>query len=150
VNQIHRKPSLDVVLSRSGKVHILVKPERIQNFNGKPFYAALAGAAALGAFAFANNSVAESDKKIQIESAGSSGGSASCEQLMLNPEKFLGEKPDADLGPMLLQVSSSLELGGVKSKIVTISCGAQSSTYRVTYVMQKDSWMIKKWARLEN
>lgn len=150
MNQIHRKPSLDVVLSRSGKVHILVKPARIQNFKSKLFYAALAGAAALGAFAFANNSAAELDTKIQIESAGSSGGGASCEQLMLNPEKFLGENPDAVLGSVQLKVSSSQELGGVKSKVVTISCGAQSSTYRVTYVMQKDSWKIKKWARLEN
>lgn len=151
VHQIHRNPKLDVFLSRSGKVHILVDVDGDGNKKprGKFFYAVMAGVTALGALMLATSSIAETKSIAPVELAGSPVAVTNCDQLMLNPDKFLAKENSSSQDQLQLKVISEQQLGGVKSKDVSVSCGAQTSDYRVTYIKQKDVWNIKKWVRLE-
>lgn len=152
VHQIHRNPKLDVFLSRSGKVHILVDVDGDGNKKprGKFFYAVMAGVTALGALMLATSSIAETKSIAPVELAGSPVAVTNCDQLMLNPDKFLAKENSSSQDQLQLKVISEQQLGGVKSKVVSVSCGTQRSEYRVTYIKQKDVWNITKWVRLEN
>ena len=42
------------------------------------------------------------------------------------------------------------QIGGVQSRLIQVSCDSESEILRLTLVLQQKSWILKKFARLEN
>jgi len=55
-----------------------------------------------------------------------------------------------DISPIGISQESQLQIGGVRSTVVSISCQANQTRLRITEVLQKGSWEIKETAQLDN
>lgn len=55
-----------------------------------------------------------------------------------------------DISPIGISQESQLQIGGVRSTVVSISCLASETRLRITEVKQKGAWKIKETAQLDD
>lgn len=57
---------------------------------------------------------------------------------------------DRDVSPIDFSQESQIQIGGVRSTVVLISCQSSQKRFRVTEVKQRDTWEFKETAQLDN
>jgi hypothetical protein len=150
VRKLHASDSARVVLSRAGIAHIVlgVQPqsseEKKQRYPQKPIL--FLAAAILGMAGFLLWPSPTAPQEVQIETVADP-----CAQLASQATQLTTEWVKSNqVTNVEITETGVLQLGGVKSSLITIRCQNNEMTFRSTWVKDKMGWQLKKMSQLEN
>ena len=156
VKHVLSQPDAQPVLSRLGKTHLVVElKERPARTIPKYLFIAVAvftiSVLAVIAKAEPASNQDRSSNTSPEPVVPSKSTSKECPVAEKDYDEVIGDwLGNRDVSPINVFRESQLQIGGVRSTVVLISCQSNQARYRITEVRQRDTWEMKETAQLDN
>jgi hypothetical protein len=156
VKQLGRNPEGQPVLSRSGRTHLVVEvKERPERTIPKFLFIAIALSTLSAIFLIAQAEPESKQERLSIskpkENVSFDAAPSKCPVADKDYfDKISDWLSNRDISPIDVSQETQLQIGGVRSTVVLISCQASETRLRITEVKQKGAWKIKETAQLDD